>query len=415
MSNLIKLFPHQERALNETYKLNRVAYYLDMGLGKTFVGSEKLWELNTPYNLVICQKSKIDDWKEHFERFYPEYKVIVFNKQSLDIIPPESILIVNYDKVWRRPEISRLRDFTLLLDESSMIKNERSNRSKFVLQLHAENVILLSGTPTGGKYEELISQVNLLGWHISKDLFLKQYTVREWDELDGGYKIIGYQRTERMKKKLREHGAIFMKTEEVFDLPLQNHINVKCKCPKIYKDFAKHHMVEINNEMLIGDTPASAKMYLRQLAGAFNKNKLDQLKDLMESTNDRLIIFYQFKRDYEAIKMICEELKRPLSTINGDIKDLDAYEKQENSVSLIQYQAGAMGLNLQKANKIIYFTLTDMSELFEQSKKRIHRIGQEKPCFYYYLLTEGTIEWRMLQVLKERKDYSDALFESEEM
>ena len=415
MSELVNLFPHQERALNETYDLNRVAYYLDMGLGKTFIGSEKLWELNTPYNLVICQKSKIEDWKEHFEQFYPEYKVIVFDKQSLDIIPPESILIVNYDKVWRRPEINRLRDFTLMLDESSMIKNERSNRSKFVLQLHAKNVILLSGTPTGGKYEELISQVNLLGWNISKDLFLKQYTVREWDELDGGYKIIGYQRTERMKKKLREHGAIFMKTEEVFDLPLQNHINVKCKCPKVYKDFSKHHMVEIGDEMLIGDTPASAKMYLRQLAGAFNRNKLDQLKDLMESTNDRMIIFYQFKRDYEAIKLICEELKRPISTINGDIKDLDAYEKQENSVSLIQYQAGAMGLNLQKANKIIYFTLTDMSELFEQSKKRIHRIGQEKPCFYYYLLTEGTIEWRMLQVLKERKDYSDALFESEEM
>lgn len=414
MSELVNLFPHQERALNETYDLNRVAYYLDMGLGKTFVGSEKLWELNTPYNLVICQKSKIDDWKEHFEEFYPEYKVVIFDKQSLDIIPPESILIVNYDKVWRRPEINRLRDFTLMLDESSMIKNERSNRSKFVLQLHAKNVILLSGTPTGGKYEELISQVNLLGWNISKDLFLKQYTVREWDELDGGYKIIGYQRTERMKKKLREHGAIFMKTEEVFDLPLQNHINVKCKCPKVYKDFSKHHMVEIDSELLIGDTPASAKMYLRQLAGAFNKNKLDQLKDLMESTNDRLIIFYQFKRDYEAIKLICEELKRPISTINGEIKDLDAYEKQESSVSLIQYQAGAMGLNLQKANKIIYFTLTDMSELFEQSKKRIHRIGQDKPCFYYYLLTEGTIEWRMLQVLKERKDYSDALFESEE-
>ncbi|WP_368251367.1 SNF2-related protein [Enterococcus sp. 2201sp1_2201st1_B8_2201SCRN_220225] len=415
MSELVNLFPHQERALNETYQLNRVAYYLDMGLGKTFVGSEKLWELNTPYNLVICQKSKIDDWKEHFEQFYPEYRVVIFDKQSLDIIPPESILIVNYDKVWRRPEINRLRDFTLMLDESSMIKNERSNRSKFVLQLHAKNVILLSGTPTGGKYEELISQVNLLGWNISKDLFLKQYTIREWDELDGGYKIIGYQRTERMKKKLRDHGAIFMKTEEVFDLPLQNHINVNCKCPKVYKDFAKHHMVEIDGEMLIGDTPASAKMYLRQLAGAFNKNKLNQLNDLMESTNDRLIIFYQFKRDYEAIRLMCEELKRPISTINGDVKDLDAYEKQESSVSLIQYQAGAMGLNLQKANKIIYFTLTDMSELFEQSKKRIHRIGQEKPCFYYYLLTEGTIEWRMQQVLKERKDYSDALFESEEM
>lgn len=108
-------------------------------------------------------------------------------------------------------------------------------------------------------------------------------------------------------------------------------------------------------------------------------------------------------------------IDKPISTVNGDLKDLSAYEEYENSVTLIQYQAGAMGLNLQKANKIVYFTLTDKSELFEQSKKRIHRIGQDKPCFYYYLLTAGSIEWRMLDVLKERKDYTDALFEKEEM
>lgn len=56
-----------------------------------------------------------------------------------------------------------------MLDESSMIKNEKSNRSKFILGLNAENVILLSGTPTGGKYEELWSQLHLLGWNISKN------------------------------------------------------------------------------------------------------------------------------------------------------------------------------------------------------------------------------------------------------
>lgn len=411
----MKLFPHQQRVLDATYEFNRVAFYLDMGLGKTFVGSEKLWELNTPYNLVVCQKSKIDDWVEHFKTYYPEYKVIRFDKQSLNIIPPETILIVNYDKVWRRPELARLKDFTLLLDESSMIKNERSNRAKFILRLHAENVILLSGTPTAGRYEELISQVNLLGWRISKDLFLRQYTNREWDELDGGYKIIGYKNVERLKKKLTQYGAVFMKTEEVFDLPKQNHVNVKVKNTKLYQEFAKHHLAEYEGEMIVGDTPATAKLFLRQFAGWMNKNKLERLKEIIQSTNDRLIIFYNFKKELEAIRKICDELERPVSTVNGDGKDFSAYEEKSDSITLIQYQAGAMGLNLQMANKIIYFTLTDKSELFEQSKKRIHRIGQEKPCFYYYLLTDGTIEWRMLQVLKERRDYNDALFEKEEM
>ncbi|MBO0450781.1 DEAD/DEAH box helicase [Candidatus Enterococcus murrayae] len=416
MSNLVKLFKHQEEALNETYEKNRVAYYLDMGLGKTFVGSEKLWELNTPYNLVVCQKSQISDWKEHFETYYQEYKVIVYEKQSLEIIPPESVLIINYDKAWRRDELTRLEDFTLLLDESSMIKNERSNRSKFVLEkLHPNNVILLSGTPVSGKYEEIVSQVNLLGWKISKDLFLKQYTEREWDEIDGGYKIVGYKNVDRLKRKLTKYGAVFMKTEEVFDLPPQNHINVNVKNTKLYKEFSKHHIAEYEGETIVGDTPASAKMYLRQFAGFMNKNKVQRLKELIQSTNDRLIVFYNFKKEYEIISQLCEELERPVSTVNGQMRDLSAYEEKNNSITLIQYKAGARGLNLQKSNKIIYFTLTDESELFEQSKKRTHRIGQDQPCFYYYLLSEGSIEWRMLQVLKEYKDYTDELFEKEEV
>lgn len=406
----MKLFPHQDRALNETYIHNRVAYYLDMGLGKTFVGSEKMWELNTPYNLLICQKSKIDDWKEHFEQHY-DYKVIVFDKQRMEDIPEESVLIVNYERAWRRDELLKLNNFTLMLDESSKIKNDKSKQTKFILRLNAENIILLSGTPTGGKYEELWSQLHLLGWKINQKLFLKQFVVQEWDDRNSKYKITGYKNVERLKAKLKQYGVVFMKTEEVFDLPETTDVKVKIPGTKLYKEFKKHHIVEIGEELLLGDTPAAKKLYLRQLAGSYNENKLQYVKDLVESTNDRIIIFYNFKKEYEALVDLIE---KPISTVNGDLKDLTAYEKFENSITLIQYQAGAMGLNLQKANKIVYFTLTDKSELFEQSKKRTHRIGQERPCFYYYLLTDGSIEWRMLDVLKERKDYTDALFEKEE-
>lgn len=407
----MKLFPHQEQALNQTYEYDRVAYYLDMGLGKTFVGSEKMWELNTPFNLLICQKSKIDEWKEHFEQYY-DYNVIVFDKKQIADIPPESVLIINYERAWRRDELLKLNHLTVMLDESSKIKNESSKQTKFILKLNADNVILLSGTPTGGKYEELWSQLHLLGWKISKKLFLKQFVIQEWDDKNQKYVIKGYKNVDRLKAKLRKYGAVFMKTDEVFDLPAINENIVKIPSTKLYKEFAKHHILELENELLIGDTATSKKLGLRMLAGVYNENKLQYVKDLIESTNDRIIIFYNFKKEYAALT---EMIERPISTVNGDLKDLTAYEQYENSVTLIQYQAGAMGLNLQKANKIVYFTLTDKSELFEQSKKRIHRIGQERPCFYYYLLTVGSIEWRMKEVLDERRDYTDALFEKEEM
>lgn len=406
----MKLFLHQEQALNQTYEYDCVAYYLDMGLGKTFVGSEKMWELNTPFNLLICQKSKIDEWKEHFEQYY-DYKVIVFDKQKIEDIPHESVLIINYERAWRRDELLKLKHLTVMLDESSKIKNENSKQTKFILKLSADNVILLSGTPTGGKYEELWSQLHLLGWKISKKLFLKQFVVQEWDDKNQKFVIKGYKNVDRLKAKLREYGAIFMKTDEVFNLPAANANIVKIPSTKQYKEFTKLHILELENELLIGDTATSKKLGLRMLAGVYNENKLQYVKDLIESTNDRIIIFYNFKKEYAALT---EMIERPISTVNGDLKDLTAYEQFENSITLIQYQAGAMGLNLQKANKIVYFTLTDKSELFEQSKKRIHRIGQERPCFYYYLLTVGSIEWRMKEVLDERRDYTDALFEKEE-
>ena len=97
------------------------------------------------------------------------------------------------------------------------------------------------------------------------------------------------------------------------------------------------------------------------------------------------------------------------------VKDLTAYEEQSDSVTLIQYQAGAMGLNLQKANKVIYFTLTDKSELFEQSKKRIHRIGQNLPCFYYLLICKNSVEELVLKTLEQRRDFTDELFKESEV
>lgn len=406
----IKLYPHQVKALKETKNFNRCAYYLDMGLGKTFVGSEKLHELNAPHNLLICQKSKIDDWHKHFKTYY-DYEVIKYSKSQE--IPKHSVVIINYDLIWRRPELLKLENFTLILDESSMIKNEKSERAKFILKMKAKNVILLSGTPTGGKYEQLWSQCKLLGWKISKKLYWDQF-IKSVPLDIGGFKIkkvTGYKNVDRLKRKLHEYGAVFMKTDEVFELPEQIEQEIKITNTKEYKKFKKDRLLTIDGIELVGDTSLTKMLYLRQLASQYNKNKITQLKDILESTEDRVIIFYNFNKELEIIQQLCQKLEKPMSIINGDFKNLDNFNKYSDSITLVQYQAGSMGLNLQLSNKIIYFSLPLQNELFEQSKKRIHRIGQEKTCFYWYLITENSIEEQIYQILKERRDYTNKLFE----
>lgn len=419
----MQLFPHQSKALDETKDFKRVAYYLDMGLGKTFVGGEKAKQLDKPL-LVICQKSKIEDWVQHlvdiagYDTFdLTDKKEMEFFMQVLNGDPEtanKTAGVINYDLIFRRSYFAHITGFTLMLDESSIIQNEAAKRSKFILKMQPENVILLSGTPTAGKYEKLWSQLRLLGWNISKDLFYKQYVEMEWiEDHNSGFRIphvVGYKNVDRLKKKLAEHGAIFMKSEEVFDLPEQTIIPVHSKAPKEYRKFMRDEIIALDGREFIGDTILSKRIYARMICSYLNKERIADFKDLLQSTEDRLIVFYNFNDELNTLQNIVFEMERPFSVVNGETKDLTAYEEHGDSITFVQYQAGAMGLNLQKANKIIYFSLTDRSELFEQSKKRIHRIGQEKPCFYYLMICPGTVEEDILHTLELRKDYTDELF-----
>lgn len=431
---MIKLFPHQTQALEKTQTQNRVAYYLDMGLGKTFVGSEKMMKLGERINLVVCQKSKVEDWVNHFKEHYPfdirsipatvvhnltdteSLEKFIDYANSIDEIL-QMIGVINYDLIFRRPELANLKNFTLMLDESSLIQNEMSKRSRFILKkLKPKNVILLSGTPTGGKYEKLWSQCRLLGWNISKDAFWKTYVNFHIDIKDGFPITIidGYKNVERLKRKLREYGAVFMKSEEVFDLPAQIDNNIFINTTKEYRKLKKDSIVIFDNQEFVGDTALTKMLYERMLCGFANSEKLKALRDLLNSTDDRVIIFYNFKNELKEIVKLVSELNRPISIINGDVKDLLSYENFEDSVTLIQYQAGSMGLNLQKANKIVYFTPPLGSEMFEQSKKRIHRIGQERTCFYYYMICRNSIEQKIYKTLEMRRDYTEKLFEEGE-
>lgn len=438
---MIQLFQHQRKAFDQTEGFNRCAYYLDMGLGKTYVGSEKMDELGEPVNLLICQCSKIDDWIEHFQTYYPGYQLYDCTKpkQLKAFLEADNdtkrIGVINYELTFRRKKLAGLQDFTLMLDESSLIQNEQAQRSKFILKLNPKNVILLSGTPTGGKYEKLWSQCKLLGWKISKELFYKQYVKTEWVEEDGFFRqrIIGYKNVDRLKMKLAQHGAVFMTTEDAgIDLPPKNFIPVHHPAPPTYREFMKKRVIEIDTaslgefeedsdfwgsnlhcrKELIGDTPLTRRLYARQLCGMYNKARYQAFRDLVDSTDDRLLVFYNFTDEMNFMLKYVKD--RPVSILNGETKDLTAYRHKSNSITFIQYQAGSRGGNYQLANKIIYFSLPQEWELYEQSQKRIHRIGQDHPCFYYLMMCPGSVEEHVLATLKLRKDYNDELFEDYE-
>lgn len=426
----IKLYQHQVDALEQCEDRNRVAFYHDMGLGKTFTGAEKLVQLGADVNLVVCQKSQVEYWCNHFKTHYPKFDVFdLTNKSDYTIFSGQCrplhvvmicVAVINYDLIWRRPELLKLREFTLLLDESSLIQNETSKRGKFILKLKPDNVILLSGTPVGGKYEKAWSQMKLLGWDISKKLFWKHYVVTRtlsvFNKALGRKRnvklVTGYKNVERLKSKMREYGCQFLSTNEVFDLPQQIFTKVPVKRTREYDKFKKHKVLIMNDIAFVGDTTLNRMLYQRMLCGSYNDHKKQALEDILAGTSKRVIVFYNFKDELRVIEDVCVSLNKPLSIVNGSVKDLSVYEEYDDSITAIQYQAGAMGLNLQKANTIVYYTPPLSSEHYEQSKKRIHRIGQANTCFYYNLVVKGSIEEKIYKVLEQRKDFTERLFEN---
>ena len=421
----LELMPHQKEALEKLKNYDSCAIGYDLGLGKTFLGSEQLKHYDNITNLVVVQCSKVKDWIDHFEKYYSDdyqiYNLTKVNDYVKFIGSKEKrIGVINYDIVFRRGELLDLRDMTLMLDESSMIQHPNTKRTSFIMRLHTKNVILLSGTFTNGKLENLYTQAFLTGYKISKTTFEKLYTVKELQQVKrfnpNTYKletkyfnqIVGYQNEDKLFRKLHDLGWIFKKTEEVLNLPDKVFITKEIPLSNDYKKFKKNRV--LLEPQLIGDTPTKRFIYYRQIASVYSKDKLQALEDILNSTNERVIVFYNFVGECEELTKLCKKLNKPISYMNGSEKDMSAYGSENDSVTLIQYQSGSFGLNLQKCNQTVYYSPPLSCEQFEQSKARTRRIGQDKACFYYKLIMKDSIEKHIYEVLEQRLNFTEKMF-----
>lgn len=414
---------HQKEALEATSGKTNSAFYLGMGAGKTFVATERMLQYGNEYNLCICQASKVEDWIEHFKT-YTDLDVIDFTKPKAKIGP--GVIVTSYGTAWRRNALYDLRNFTLLLDESSKVQHENTKQTQFIMSLRPKNVILASGTPCNGKYENLYTQLQLMGAPFTKSYFWNRYIefeLRDVIDWSSGkpkptgkmYRHkTGYKNVDELKSVMRKLGSVFMLSDDVLDLPEKTEQIVRVKSTPEYRKFRTTRIVIIDDVEYVGDTILKKMLRERQLCAGLSKPKLDALSDLLDSTEDRLVIFYNFQEEFVKISQICDIKGKKMSIVNGKVRDLTAYRNDSSSVTVVQYQSGAHGLNLQLANKMILFSPPLSCELFDQAKARIHRMGQTRPTMYWHLLTQNSIEEKIYKVLLTGHDYTVELFKGSE-
>lgn len=418
----MKLYKYQSDILNKLKPYNKVALYMEAGTGKTATSSHKAVAYNVPI-IVVAPKAVCSQWIEHFKSVHPEWlRYDLTKKQQLkDFINGEAlnkIGIITYGLVWRRPELLKLSGYTLILDESHNICNATSKQTKGVMKLKYDNLILLSGTPNGGAYEKLYTQMKMLGYKPNKKQFTDRYCNMFTMESGGvKFKVLSkknpYKNLDELNKILREDlHCVFLKTNDVIELPEQRFIDIAVGETKQYRAFMVNDYIDLGDREYIAGSPTEKLLYSRYLCGADNSNKIDVLTTLIEGIEDRVIIFYNFNNEHDVLTKLCKKLKRKAFTCNGNVKQVDEFKKCDKSVLLAQIDASGTGLNLQECNKIIYFSPTTKINVYLQSTARIWRVGQRNNCTYWRLISG--VEKNIYNSLSKGEDFTLKLFKGGE-
>ena len=418
----MKLYQHQERALDLLADHDAFALFMEQGTGKTIPALIHVTNLliagDIENCLIVAPLSTLGSWKRDLEK-------LSGLRQRL----AGKITMINYDKVWRREEYQRDWD-CIVLDEAHAIAHRTSKQSKFIHKLTRENQYryILTGSPMGnGRLEDYYSLMEFLqpGIFGSWREFTAHYTIER--RLPGSFVniICGYRNQEELLEKVGEYSFRVMK-RDCLDLPdklpdevITCELKEKTKYKQALKDFIEEFDMTIGN-------PLTRVMKLRQISSGFvfddygelhalKCDKLARLEELIDSIDGKVVVFCEFQYSIDAISALLTKKKIKFVSLDGRQKDKTVWRQFQTDetirVILCQYLTANAGIDLFASSHTVYYEPNLSTTVVEQSRDRIHRIGQSQPCSYYWMITEGTIEEDIYKRLAEKTDFNKSCLE----
>lgn len=411
---MITLYQHQKEARKRLMMNNSYALFMEQGTGKTL---PILYHLSYLFSqgkienaIIIAPLSTMGAWERDLEKLKPK------QRQQMG-----EITIINYDKVWRRKEVYQKKWDCIVLDESHSIKHRSSKRSKAIRQMSKNGTTyryILTGTPmSNGHLEEYWAQYDFLDPSIfgTYKQFLDRYCYL--NQFRVPYR---YRKTDELIEKINAKCYRITK-DECLDLPAKLPDEVikldlleKKKYGQMLENFIKELEIEAVN-------PLTRMIKLRQIASGFivdedevvhplKTQKLKVLDELLESRGDKkTVIFAEFKHSIKSITDHLSKKKIKHVVLDGAQKDKNIWKEFQvnNTIQVIvcQYKTANAGIDLFSSDTIIFYEPTLSSTINDQAKDRIHRIGQESKCSYYYLITKGTVEVAIYNTIVKGSDF----------
>lgn len=430
---MVKLYRHQEIILSYMRANNFFAVFAEQGTGKTIPSLCRILDLlksgKIENALVVAPKSALGAWERDTE---------LFDDLDQEILK-DNITLINYDKVWRGDKKSPYykKWGCIILDEAHLIKNRTSRRSKFILKIAcmADYRYILTGTPiSNGQLENIWSLYCFLDPYMERGYPYSRIFGGSYKTFQDRYCILNMYHKPSSYIHVRELQDIIneysyrVKKVDCLDLPEKlpdEIIKVDCAEKALYKKLSTESAI-LEYEIL-AENPLSRLVKLRQLCSGYIKlesgemlevknEKLSILQELIEGYEDdkKLVIFAEFKYSISQISALLRRLKIKHLVLDGEQKNKQIWRDFQSDktirVIVCQYQTASAGIDLFASDTIIYYEPTLRSNTLEQSRDRIHRTGQHRPCSYIHLLTKGTVETDIYRALAGYSDFSEKLF-----
>ena len=416
----------------------------DMGLGKTvqtlahLLLEKEAGRMRKPC-LVIAPTSLMGNWRRESERFTPDLKVLTLQgserKQHFDKIKDYDLILTTYPLLPRDKETLLAHDYHfLILDEAQVIKNPKSQAAMTVREIKTSHRLCLTGTPMENHLGELWAQFDfLMPGFLGNNAFFKK-TYRTPIEVHGDP-----EQRERLAKRLQPFMLRRTKQEVATELPPKTEIIRSV--PLYDKQAALYESIRITMEKKVRDAIADkglsrshitildALLKLRQTCcdprtlslkeaqKVTESAKLDLLMEMLPEQLEegrRILVFSQFTKMISLIEKELKSQKIAYSKLTGQTKKRDEaieqFKSGKTNVFLISIKAGGVGLNLTEADTVIIYDPWWNPAVESQAADRAHRIGQDKPVFVYKLMTENTVEEKILAMQEKKRALADSIY-----
>ncbi|HLA36170.1 MAG TPA: DEAD/DEAH box helicase, partial [Rhodocyclaceae bacterium] len=423
----------------------------DMGLGKTVqtlahLHLEKVSGRADRPCLVVATTSLMSNWRNEAAQFAPELKVLTLHGKDRAALFSEidhaDIILTTYPLLVRDRDVLLARDYhVLVMDEAQFIKNPKALSHQVARQLRARHRLSLTGTPLENHLGELWAQYDFLMPGMLGG-------VKRFNQL---FRVpIERNNDQEIRARLAERVRPFLlrrtKEEVLSDLPPRSEmvrwVEVEGGQRDLYESLRVAFDKKLRQALVeqgIGRSQImilDALLKLRQVccdprlvklpaaealvkSGGAPSAKLATLMEMLEELLDegrKVLLFSQFTSMLELIEQELALRQMSYVKLTGETRDRETpiREFQENRVPLflISLKAGGTGLNLTAADTVIHYDPWWNPAVEEQATARAHRIGQDKPVFVYKLMTQGTVEEKILALQGRKRGLADQLMKT---